>query len=333
MRLLVITLERYGYAVRGFTNPLDALAALDDFAPDAIITDVSMPVMNGIEFCRRVRLDARFTGTPVIFLSALAERQDVRSGMNVGADDYLTKPFSRDEIIEALQARLRLAAQRDATPEPKTPNLRARALGGSVLEQHGQPVSWGSRKAAEFFFLLLEHPNGVTTWEAAETLWPEKDEQKASSVFHTTLHRLRKAVGDDTVQARNRRYYLNERLELRYDVLEYTALGERARREANADLYAAAAALYQGEYLSGVDSEWCVERRETLHAQHLEVLLGATRAATAREDWSVALRYAQAASQHDPYNDGVWDALARLYERTGDPVRAGRARNKLEGWN
>ena len=87
-KLLVIILEQQGYTVRGFTNPLEALESLENFTPDAIISDVSMPLMGGLEFCRRVRLIAKFEGIPVIFLSALAERRDVREGMNVGADDF-----------------------------------------------------------------------------------------------------------------------------------------------------------------------------------------------------------------------------------------------------
>jgi two-component SAPR family response regulator len=330
-RLLVVTLERHGYDVRGFTRPLQALESLQSFVPDAIITDVSMPVMDGLEFCRQVRRDPRFAATPVIFLSALGERADIRGGMNVGADDYLTKPFSRAEILEALEVRLERAAPRRRALE--APALHAQAFGGMELVVQGAQVSWGSRKAAEFFFFLLEKDSGVTTWTAAEALWPDKDEQRASSVFHTTLHRLRRVLGDGVVQARNRRYFLNAELGLRYDVREYHALAQRARREQRLEHFLAAIELYRGEYLSGVDSAWCVEQRDALHNAHLDVLLEASRLAETQGDIGQATRFAQAATQHDPYNDAVWNALGRLYERNGDPIRADRVRARLQAFD
>ena len=249
-KLLVIILEQQGYTVRGFTNPLEALGALSDFTPDAIISDVSMPLMGGLEFCRRVRSIEGLEGIPVIFLSALAERRDVREGMNVGADDYLTKPFQREELLEALEVRLKRAAQRNVTSLESSDLMQAQAFGAANLYHRGVQVSWGSRKAAEFFFLLLENPNGLTTWAAAEALWPDKDESKAASVFHTTLHRLRKVLDDDMVYTRNRRYYLNTELPMSYDVREYMQLVRRAQQDNTLETFTTAVELYRGAYLA-----------------------------------------------------------------------------------
>lgn len=329
-KLLVIILEQQGYTVHGFTNPLEALESLERFTPDAIISDVSMPLISGLEFCRRVRLIARFEAIPVIFLSALAERRDVREGMNVGADDYLTKPFQREELLEALAVRLKRAAQRNATS--LSDPMQAQAFGAANFYHRGVQVSWGSRKAAEFFFLLLENPNGLTTWAAAEALWPDKDESKAASVFHTTLHRLRKVLDDDMVYTRNRRYYLNTDSPMTYDVREYTQLVRRAQQDSDLETFATAVELYKGAYLADFESSWCVDLRETLHATHLSLLQDASKRAEGLLDTRRATWFAHLATQHDTYNDAVWLDLSRLYERLGDEKRAERSRSRLETW-
>ena len=332
-KLLVIILEQQGYTVRGFTNPLEALESLQQFTPDAIVSDVSMPLMGGLEFCRRVRLIEGLKGIPVIFLSALAERRDVREGMNVGADDYLTKPFQREELLEALEVRLQRAAQRTTPPSLESDLMQAQAFGAANLYHRGAQVSWGSRKAAEFFFLLLENPNGLTTWAAAEALWPDKDESRAASVFHTTLHRLRKVLDDDMVYTRNRRYYLNTESPMTYDVRDYTQLVRRAQQDNDLETFSTAVELYKGAYLADFESSWCVDLRETLHATHLSLLRDASKRAEGLLDTRRATWFAHLATQHDTYNDTVWLDLSRLYERIGDEKRAERARSRLETWD
>jgi two-component SAPR family response regulator len=337
-KLVSLMLEARGHVVRGFTRPLEALEALEGFVPDAIISDVSMPLMDGLEFCRRVREDPRFTGVPFIFLSAMAERRDIREGMNVGADDYLTKPFQGEELLDALEVRLKRAETLRApiaasVPAVSMDAMQARALGTASLWHRGVEVSWGSRKAAEFFFLLLERPNGVTTWEAAEALWPEKDEARAASVFHTTLHRLRKVMDEELVYTRNRRYYLNGDLSLRYDVRDYLALVQQAQRGLDLEAFEQAVQLYHGAYLADFESSWCQDLRETLHGTHLSLLLDACRRAETLGDARRATWFAHLSTQHDPYSDQTWGELSRLYDGMGDNLRAERARARLETWD
>ncbi len=333
-KLVSVILERQGHTVRGFLRPLEALEALEDFVPDAILSDVSMPQMDGLEFCRRVRGDARFTSTPFIFLSAMSERRDIREGMNIGADDYLTKPFSSDELLEALDVRLKRAETlRLPAVTASHYEIQARAFGAASLAHRGTEVSWGSRKAAEFFFLLLERPSGVTTWEAAEALWPDKDEARAASVFHTTLHRLRKVLDVELVDTRNRRYFLNQELPLRYDVRDYLEYVRVAQTHQDLEAFEAAIRLYQGAYLSDFESEWCQDLRDTLHATQLSLLLDASRRADALGDARRATWFAHLSTQHEPYSDLTWGELSKLYQGSGDLKRAERARSRLETWD
>jgi DNA-binding NarL/FixJ family response regulator len=86
--------------------------------PDLILCDVMMPELDGYEVLRALRADAKLTLIPFIFLTAKGEKDDLRSGMNLGADDYLTKPVGNDDLVHAIEARLHRSAQQ-ATREFK----------------------------------------------------------------------------------------------------------------------------------------------------------------------------------------------------------------------
>jgi CheY-like chemotaxis protein len=106
-RLLVSqVLKKDGYEVMAAGNGEVGLALILQHKPDLIVSDVQMPKMNGFEVLERVRADAGVTSTPVILLTSLAERNHMRQGMSTGADDYLTKPFTPQELREAVDAQL-----------------------------------------------------------------------------------------------------------------------------------------------------------------------------------------------------------------------------------
>ena len=79
--------------------------------PDLILCDVMMPELDGYGVLRMLQADARLAPIPFIFLTAKGEKDDLRGGMNLGADDYLTKPIGNQELVEAIEARLQRSAQ------------------------------------------------------------------------------------------------------------------------------------------------------------------------------------------------------------------------------
>ena len=94
-----------GYTVRTESNGFDALRTIKAATPDLIVLDVNMPEMDGFEVCRRIRRDG--VQTPVIFLTARDDMDDLRTGFRQGGDDYLTKPFSLEELGLRIEALLR----------------------------------------------------------------------------------------------------------------------------------------------------------------------------------------------------------------------------------
>jgi signal transduction histidine kinase len=112
--MIVFLLAGEGYRVLSAEDATAALALLESTGPDLIISDVNMPGMDGFEFCRQVRSQSELSQIPFLFLSARAQRTDIRRGMGLGADDYLTKPFETEELLSAIEIRLARAIETQA---------------------------------------------------------------------------------------------------------------------------------------------------------------------------------------------------------------------------
>jgi DNA-binding response OmpR family regulator len=101
---IVVSLEflmrQNGYEVKVATNGEDALHAVGEFAPDLILLDVMMPRLSGYDVCQKVRENPAWAGIRIIMLSAKGRDVEVNKGLAVGADAYVTKPFSTKDLIE-----------------------------------------------------------------------------------------------------------------------------------------------------------------------------------------------------------------------------------------
>jgi phosphate regulon transcriptional regulator PhoB len=112
--LIVHHLEREGFRCRTATSGGEALARVRATAPDLIVLDLMLPGMDGLELCRRVRADPATAALPIIMLTAKADEVDRVVGLEVGADDYLAKPFSTKELVARVRAVLRRARPGEA---------------------------------------------------------------------------------------------------------------------------------------------------------------------------------------------------------------------------
>ncbi len=107
--LVRLHLERAGFLVEGFVHPADFLTRLRAAIPSIVILDLMLPGTDGMEICRRMKGDARLAAVPIIMLTAKREEADKVSGLDTGADDYVTKPFSPRELVSRVKAVLRRA--------------------------------------------------------------------------------------------------------------------------------------------------------------------------------------------------------------------------------
>ncbi len=113
-------LEKDGFRTRTASDGTAGLAAARQEHPDLIVLDLMLPGLDGLELCKKLRADPTTALTPVIMLTAKAEESDKIVGLELGADDYLTKPFSPKELVARIKALLRRADRRDADPQPYT---------------------------------------------------------------------------------------------------------------------------------------------------------------------------------------------------------------------
>jgi DNA-binding NarL/FixJ family response regulator len=122
-RNLVFMLEREGFQPEGAANGRMGVEVALKNPPDLILCDIMMPELDGYGVLDAVRADPRTANVPFIFLTAKGQRIDQRTGMDCGADDYLTKPIVKDELVSAIQARLRRQAAQDQQMQHKLRSL------------------------------------------------------------------------------------------------------------------------------------------------------------------------------------------------------------------
>lgn len=110
-RNVLVILEMEGYQVASASNGREGLALVSAEQPDLILCDVMMPELDGHAVLKALRANPLTSSVPFIFLTAKGEKIDQRTGMNLGADDYLTKPITRNDLVAALDARFARKAQ------------------------------------------------------------------------------------------------------------------------------------------------------------------------------------------------------------------------------
>jgi two-component system alkaline phosphatase synthesis response regulator PhoP len=141
--LIRYTLAREGFEVLVATNGADALRQARESRPDLMLLDLMLPQVNGWELCRRLRQDPATRALPVIMLTARAEEADKVLGFELGADDYVTKPFSTRELV----ARVRAVVRRSRPPESEERRQRIK-IGDLVVDRQRFEVSVGGRVVA-----------------------------------------------------------------------------------------------------------------------------------------------------------------------------------------
>lgn len=192
---LVRVLEFEGYDVLAVNDGAQALGEFDDFNPDVLVTDVMMPMVDGLDVCRRLR--ARGDRTPILILTARVEVSDRVAGLDAGADDYLPKPFALDELLARLRALLRRVEPPEATAPVAVDDLE--------LDPQRRLVTRAGREIeltkTEFDLLeLLMHNEGIVLERSTiyERIWGYDfgTSSKSLDVYIGYLRRKTEAEGE-----------------------------------------------------------------------------------------------------------------------------------------
>jgi DNA-binding response OmpR family regulator len=186
-------LERAGIDV---TLAADGPAALASFAadrPDLVVLDLMLPGIDGLEVCRRMRADD--PDVPVVMLTALGEEADRVTGLELGADDYVTKPFSPRELVLRVQSVLRRATRPPAPPETLTDGDLVVDVARRVAHRAAEPLSLTVREFDLLVFLMRNPGRAFTRAQLLEAVWGWTFGDQSTVTVH--VRRLREKVEDD----------------------------------------------------------------------------------------------------------------------------------------
>lgn len=175
LKLVSVVLRNQGHDVLTATDGLSAWALVREHRPDVVVSDVNMPGLNGFQLLQRVREHPQLGLTPFILLTSLQERRDMRQGMTLGADDYITKPLRPRELQDAVTAQLGRQQMRHAVRD-----LQLQTAVSEALEEQAWALQeqFEKRLARE----LSEQWPGQTA-QAGETTYPQ-----ATVLFADILH-------------------------------------------------------------------------------------------------------------------------------------------------
>jgi len=193
--LVTSALRIAGMAPRSVTDGPSALRAVAEQPPDLVVLDVGLPGLDGFEVCRRLR--ERGDQVPVVFLTARDAKEDVLQGFTKGGDDYLTKPFSLEELVARVRAVLRRTAGAGAPAEAARPTLSYADLvldeAAMRVTRAGEPVSLSPTEFKLLRFLLRHPEQVVSKAQILDHVW-EYDFDGNASVVENYISYLRKKI-------------------------------------------------------------------------------------------------------------------------------------------
>ena len=271
------------YEIKTFSAPDKALESLKTgLSPDLIICDISMPEMSGFEVHEAVRDISSVRSTPFVYLTALDSRENIRQGMRQGADDYLTKPFTPDELRSAIAMRLeRAQALKD---EEDDDVLEISSLGGLGISAGGIRITWEAKKAVELLLYLLDIKKAVSLKQLHADLWWE---DVSENNLHVLINRLRKAVdGVATLIVQDEHLSLELAMPYQWDAEQFITDAESALEKKESAALETAIQQYKGEFLPSFDSPWTERQRgryDGLYSDVLELSIEAAPTETARQ--------------------------------------------------
>jgi DNA-binding response OmpR family regulator len=195
--LVDVYLRRDGHDVLSVGTGAAALAAVTDRRPDVVVLDIGLPDMDGLDVCRRIRSDDPALG--IIFLTARDDEVDRVLGLEFGADDYVTKPFSPRELVARVKALLRRAEVRiDGTDPPAVQRLGEVELdeGRREVRRDGVPVPLTTREFDLMAHLLRNRGLALTRRQLLDGAWgPDWIGDERTVDVH--VRQLRRKLGDD----------------------------------------------------------------------------------------------------------------------------------------
>lgn len=196
--LLEYNLEKEGYIVKTASDGIKAIEIAEEFQPDLILLDIMMPIMDGVETCRKIRTISSLSKVLVLFLTARSEEYSEIAAFDVGADDYITKPIKPRVLMSRISAVLRRKTVAD--PEPEIIKIRDLAIDkNSYTVKKGEIEFNLPKKEFELLYFLAMHPHKVYgREELLNNIWG-RDVYVVERTVDVHIRKVREKIGDDYI--------------------------------------------------------------------------------------------------------------------------------------
>ncbi|MDI4636828.1 MULTISPECIES: phosphate regulon transcriptional regulator PhoB [Halomonadaceae] len=192
--MIAIALEMADYQVLEADNAQTAHAMVVDHQPDLLVLDWMMPGISGIELARRLKRDEATAELPIILLTAKGEEDNKIQGLEAGADDYITKPFSPRELVARLKAVLRRATPKGVEQAVEVEGLILDPASHRV-STHGAPLDIGPTEYRLLQFFMTHQERAYTRSQLLDQVWGGNVYVEERTV-DVHIRRLRKALGE-----------------------------------------------------------------------------------------------------------------------------------------
>ena len=192
IQLVQHNLEKNGFIISSSLNGNDGLKELKKFQPDLLLLDWMLPDLSGIEICKNIRKDNSFKNLPVIMLTAKGEEEDKIKGLDSGVDDYLTKPFSFNELMARIKAVLRRSNPNTVSDNLKFDDLMLDRIEKRVFRD-GQEIKLGPTEFRLLEFFLTNPKRVYSRDQILESVWPNNVNVESRTI-DVHIRRLRQSV-------------------------------------------------------------------------------------------------------------------------------------------
>ena len=176
--LLVYNLEKEGYEVKPFYSSNPAYETIKSQNPDIVILDIMLPDMDGLELCKLLKSDRETADIPVIMLTAKSTEIDKIVGFELGADDYITKPFSIRELLARIKAILRRTKKRNCPDEEKYYKFKNLKIDFNkyFVEINGKPIRLTSKEFKLLSILIKSEKKVLSRNYILDEIWKNEDD-------------------------------------------------------------------------------------------------------------------------------------------------------------
>ncbi len=191
--IVAFAMRREGFQVIQAYDGLSALELWFEKKPDIIILDVNLPLMDGFTVCQRIRREA---DTPIILLTVRCEDDEIVHGLDLGADDYITKPFSPRQLVARARAVLRRAGQLSAQAASQAGDVLLDSNRRVVRIRQGGPISLTALEVRLLDYLMTNSGQDLPSDNIIDHVWGPGGSHR--NVLRQLVHRLRSKIEPDT---------------------------------------------------------------------------------------------------------------------------------------